>query len=186
MAKLKLNSALKGIKGGIDDWVYRTVRGRIVISRRRGPSIGPISAAQEAVRERFRLAADYGRAGIQDPAMKVIYEPVAKERGISLYSAMMTDYLTPPTVNVVDLTGYHGLVGDVVKVRASDDVGVTKVSVAINGADGTLLETGDAVLVFGSWIYAATTQRVSGIPVTITATAGDRPGNVGRKSETWM
>jgi len=185
MPKLELNSALKSISGGIDAWVYRSVRGRTFICRRPTRSSAP-SDAQLAVRERFRLAADYARAGATDPALQAAFGPLAKERGVSLFTVLMGDYLSSPTVNAIDLSGYHGQVGELIKMRASDDVGVTKVSVALHAADGALLEGGEAVLQFGTWVYAATTQRVPGTPVTITATAGDRPGNVGSKSETWV
>ena len=183
MAKTQLNSALNGISGGIDNWVYRSVRGRTVISRR-GTNTNPLTEPQLAVRERFRLAADYAKAAAADPVQQAIYAPFAKERGVSLFSAMMTDYLKPPVVNVIDLTGYHGQIGQPIRVRASDDIEVMGVRVTLQAPDLTVLEEGPAVLQFGTWVYAATTVRpAGGVPITITATATDRPGNLGTKSE---
>jgi hypothetical protein len=62
---------------------------------------------------------------------------------------------------------------------------VTAVNIAIRAADLTVLEEGTAVLQFGTWVYTATTARMFGTPVAITATALDRPGNTGTKTETW-
>ena len=61
MAKITLNSALQSIRGSIDNWVYRRTGGRDVIARR--PVLQGIapSAAQVAVRDRFRLAAAYAK-----------------------------------------------------------------------------------------------------------------------------
>lgn len=185
MAKTQLNSALKGISGGIDNWVYRSVGGRTVISRR-PTNTGPVSDGQRLVRERFRLAADYARAGSIDPVQQAIYAPVAKEKGLSLFVVMLTDYLKAPVVNAIDLSGYRGRIGDAIRVRASDDVGVTAVNIAIRAEDLTVLEEGSAVLQFGTWVYTATTLRQPLVPVTIAATAVDHPGNTGTKTEAWV
>lgn len=183
MAKTQLNSALNGISGGIDNWVYRSVRGRTVISRR-GTNTSPLTEPQIAVRERFRLAADYAKAGTADPAQQAIYAPFAKERSISLFSAMMTDYLKPPVVNVIDLSAYHGQIGEPIRVRASDDIEVMGVHVTLQAPDLSVLEEGPAVLQFGTWVYLTTTARpADGTALTITAKATDRPGNTATKSE---
>lgn len=184
MAKTSLNSALKGISGGIDNWVYRDVGGRTVISRRAEHTAEP-TAGQLAVRERFRLAADWARAANADPVLQAVYDPIARAKGITRYTVMVTDYLKPPVVNAVDLTGYAGRIGDVIRVRAADDAAVAGVNVAIRAADLSVLEEGAATLQLGTWVYAATTLRAAGVPITITATAADRPGNTGTKTESW-
>jgi hypothetical protein len=184
MAKTNLNSALKGISGGIDNWVYRSVGGRMVISRRPTGS-RPATPGQLAVRERFRLATEYAKATAADPVLRALHEPIAKEKGVALFVLLMTDFLRPPIVNNVDLAGYQGRVGDLIRIRASDYAAVTAVSVAIRAEDLTVLEEGAAVLQFGTWVYTATTAQAPGVPVTITATAVDRPGNTATKMEAW-
>lgn len=62
---------------------------------------------------------------------------------------------------------------------------LTAVSVAIRAADLSVLEEGAATLTDGAWVYRATTARASGQAVTITATAVDRPGHTGAKTEPW-
>jgi len=184
MAKTELNSALRGISGAIDNWVYRNLGDRIVICRR-GVNTAAPTDAQLAVRERFRLAADYGRTAKQDPALRAVYEAVAKAKGTSVLIAMMTDYLNPPDVNSVDLSSYTGRVGDPIRIRASKEAGVMAVNVAIRASDLTVLEEGAAVLQNGTWIYTAATAVPASSAVTITATAVDRPGNTGTKTVTF-
>jgi hypothetical protein len=102
-----------------------------------------------------------------------------------LFTVIMTDFLKAPVVDAIDLSAYQGRVGDIIRIRTSDYTGVMAVSVAIRGPDLTLREEGAAVLVFGAWIYTATTLRIAGETVTISATAVDRPGHTGVKSESW-
>ncbi len=78
MAKLLLNSALKKVRGGIDDWVYRRVGSRMVISPKPEPSTTPPSAGQIEARNRFRAAEWYARAVLADPIKRAVYDLVAK------------------------------------------------------------------------------------------------------------
>lgn len=180
MAKIKLNSALKAIQGGIDNWIYRLRGGRVIISPRVAPT-DPQSAAQVQARERFKLAAAYARSTTPDAAC----EHAVRETGWSPFVVMMADYLRPPQVDLINLTGYHGAVGDPITIGASDDVAVTAVNVAIRNAGLSVLEEGAATLVNGMWVYTATTARTSGQTVSVTATAVDRPGHTGTLSATW-
>lgn len=182
MAKTELNSALRHISGGIDNWVYRNTGGRVIICRR-GINHTPPSAAQTAVRERFRLAADFAQSVRSDPALRATYEAVAQNRGISLQVAVMTDYLTPPVVNAIDLSSYQGRIGDVIRVRAVKDAGVVAVNLAIRDAALNVLEEGAAMLQNGLWVYTATTAIVLDPTIKVTATAVDRPGNTGSKTQ---
>jgi hypothetical protein len=184
MAKTQLNSALKGISGGIDAWVYRRIRGKTVISPRANPSIPP-TPAQLAVRERFREAAAYAKSALANPERRALYEPAAQKANQPIFATVVADYLKPPTVMIVDLTGYEGQVGDPIRIVAVDDVEVTAVNVAIRAEDLTVLEEGAAVFQNGSWVYTATTPRTAGEPVTITATAMDHPGHTGTMTESW-
>ncbi len=97
----------------------------------------------------------------------------------------MTDSLRPPEVESIDLGGFKGMIGNPVRVVALDDVGVLSVSVEIRAADGTVLESGLATKDVDKWVYTATVAHPADAPVTITATAVDRPGNKGSKTESW-
>ena len=97
MAKLTLNSALNGIRGRIDNWVYRKCGDRVILSRR-PESSSVVSAAQAVVRERFKAAAAYARMALADPLRLPPYQATAKTRGMSVFAFVVGDYLNPPVV----------------------------------------------------------------------------------------
>jgi hypothetical protein len=181
MAKLTLNSALHDIRGKIDNWVYRRLGDRQVISRPPVQS-GPPTAGQLAVRDRFRLAAVYARSVLADPVLRPRYESAARARGSSAFVAAMTDYLRPPAIESIDVSGYHGVAGDPIRVVATDDFSVESVSVVLRNAAGDILEQGPAALAGGAWAYPSTGPVALGETVTIEASARDLPGNQGAKS----
>jgi catabolite regulation protein CreA len=100
---------------------------------------------------------------------------------------IVTDYLKSPKVDLIDLEDFGGLLGDRIKVEATDDCEVTGVTVEVRAEDDTLLEKGAATYSVASlaWVYATTVAHPPGTPVTITATAVDRPGNKGTLTTTW-
>lgn len=184
MAKLSLNSALKGISGRIDNWVYRKYGDRTVLGRRPEFS-GPPTVGQQAVRDRFRAAAAYAKTVLADPVQRVDYEALARARSFPLFALIMGDYLNPPEVTAIDLADYHGQVGNVIRVEALDDVAVQAIGLEIRDATDAILEQGPAVLSAGRWTYAATTVVPAGATVTIQATATDRPGHPGARIVAW-
>jgi hypothetical protein len=185
MAKPLLNSAFNALSGAIDRWVYRQVNGRTFIARRPEPTENEPSEAQMAVRKRFRKAARYASDKALDPILGPAYLALAQARGRAVRALMMSDYLHAPVVTAVDLADFHGGVGDPIRVHAEDDVGVVSVDVEIRAADDTVLEQGAATVDGDKWVYATTVAYPAGTPVTITATAVDRPGGKGSKSVVW-
>lgn len=75
----------------------------------------------------------------------------AQARGMSLFAFVMGDFLKPPVVEAVNLTGCLGRVGDLTRVNASDDFEVVAVAVMIRDAADAVLEQGPAALVAGLW-----------------------------------
>lgn len=184
MAKLTLNSALKDIRGAIDNWVYRRFGDQMILGRRPQFS-GPPSAAQLGVRDRFRDAAAYARTALADPVLQPRYRAAAEAKRLPVFAFVMGDFLNPPQVTMIDATGYHGHVGDPVKVNASDGFEVASVDVVIrHGA--VLVEQGPAVFADGRWTYATTVAVPAGQTVTIEATAKDRPGHIGDLAISWL
>ena len=182
MGKTPVNAALGSLSGRIDDFVYRQLEGRTIVARRaREREVPlPLTAAQVAVRERFRRAADYARAVFADPPRKQAAQALAARRGFSaarLFAFLVQDYARPLAITELDPAGYTRQIGDRVKVYAQDEGEVVGVRVALKAADGTVLETGAAMKVDAAWVYTATTTVPPGDPVTIEATAEDRPGN---------
>jgi hypothetical protein len=181
MAKVELSELHNSVSGGLGRHVYRRNRkGGASVARRPGKRTGPPSSVQLEVQNRFRTAAAFARDAVADPVLREVYHRAAIAGGRnSPYHAAVTDYFTPPVVHVIDVSRYHGAIGDKIKVLASDDADVLGVVVALKDASGTVLESGAAMLVNQGWVYTATTVRPAGQPVTIEATATDRPGNAG-------
>jgi hypothetical protein len=181
MAKVQLNTALSSLSGRMDNWVYRRTRRGTSVAKRPFVS-GIATAGQLAVRERFRLASAYAKSALLDPALRSRYEAAARIRDLAPYPFALADYLTLPVVDAIDASGYHGRVGDVIKVAAFDDFEVTGVTVAVRDGEGAILMQGTAVLQDGRWSYAATAAVQVGEAVTVEAVATDRPGHTGSRS----
>jgi hypothetical protein len=185
MAKLDLNTALKGLHGRVDGWVYRQVNGRTVI----GPKpvfTKPPTAGQLAFKERFKEATAYGRAALADPVAGPLYLAKARTRKLPTFAVIIADYFKSPEVKSIDTVDYHGHIGDPVKVTAIDDFEVVGVNVVIRDDTDAVLEQGAAVLTGEKWTYTATVAVPVGEAVTIEATAKDRPGHTGALIKPWL
>lgn len=182
MARIESNLVLHGVSG--------TIGGQLVIRRRRGGYV--LAAApgrltdrvptqkQKDQQERFRKAALYGKATQSLPA----YQALAQARGVAAYTVALTDYLNPPEIEGVDLTGYSGAPGEVILVTAVDDVKVQSVFVQLSDKGGTVFEQGKATPAPEDprrWIYTATT-KAPGPPVQILVEATDLAGRVASRT----
>ena len=99
---------------------------RMIIARRPDIRAKP-SPAQLAVREKYKMAATYARAALADPISLALYQAAAKAKGVPAFAFALGDFLNAPEVKTIDATGYHGDIGDVIKVSAIDDVGTVPV-----------------------------------------------------------
>ncbi len=182
MAKVKLNPILEQVRGQVGDLVFKRSGEDVVISRKPDFSDRQLSEAQEAVHERFRQAALYGKLVMADPEAKKLYEDAAKAKGKPMFSLTIADFFNAPSVDEIDLAGYGGQVGDPIVIRARDDFAVSAVNVALTKADGSSIESGTAVespAGSGRWVYTATAAVPTGTDVRIAVTATDRPGGTG-------
>jgi hypothetical protein len=179
MGYVSENDLIEGIRGRVGNKiVFRKLGSRTIASRR--PSRGLISNDKQlAHQERFKLAAQYAKAKMLDPAAKAMYDAIAATReATSSFAIAVGDFLKAPEIKEINTGGYTGKVGDVILVKAIDDVKVTSVKITIAKADGTLIETGASVLAPGEvdWKYVAT--QVAAVPgVKITVAVTDFPGN---------
>ena len=109
---------------------------------------------------------------------KEVYEELAEKKKKFPMNVAVADFFHVPEIEDVDLGEYHGKIGDLIKVRARDDVKVSRVAVLISDQDG-----GDAKAVKGSalnWVYSAT-QDVGTGEATFVVTVNDLAGNVVEK-----
>ncbi len=187
MAKLTVNSLLKGLRGKIDNLVVREIRGQLFIGRKprpRGKRSKP-TPAQAAHRGRFKAASEYAKAVQRDAALLAFYAPFARARGLRVRAVALSDFFHPPKVEAIDLRRYRGRAGDPITVRATDAFGVVSVTVSICSATGAVLETGEASLRARRWHYTATRTLAAGQPVTVEAVAYDRPRRQGTLQVAW-
>ncbi len=186
MGESNKNLATDGLRGQVGNFVFRRRRadGKIFVSRHPGEQETEPTQAQASVREKFQQAAIYGRAAVSNPETKTQYAAAAKP-GQSAYNVAVADFFRAPDIEEVDLTAYAGQVGDVIRIKATDDFKVQQVSVRIENADASLIEEGQAVADPDGrfWIYTATAvnENLTGDKITVTAT--DRPQNVSRQEQ---
>lgn len=181
MAESKNNIVTQGLSGLVGRMlVFRQTATKTVVARRPSKSTKPPTAAQTAIKDRFRDAAYYARTAITDPAVKAVYQALAKP-GQSAYNVAFSDYFTAPVIRDLDVSGYSGLVNQFIKVKASDDFGVSEVKVSIFSATDELIEEGPAVLAANGvdWSYKTTSANAGLAGSKVMAVAKDLAGNEG-------
>lgn len=185
MARVKLNPTLESIQGKVGDLVFKRFEGEEIVCRIPDRTGIVPTANQLAQMEKFRLATVYGKSVLADAAARAVYEDAAAKKGLPVFSVTVADFLNAPLVDEINLAAYAGKIGDKISVRASDDVEVSGVSVAIRAQGGAVLEEGPAVITAGTgtWTYTATTDLAQGQAVSIEVSATDRPGHVASKTQ---
>jgi hypothetical protein len=180
MGESKNNLATEGLSGQVGNLVFRRRKGdgKVFVSVHPSAHEGEPSEAQQKVNSKFQEAVIYGKSVIADPATKALYSEKASV-GQSAYNVAVADFFNAPDIKEVDLSAYTGEVGSTIKVKVIDDFKVVKVQVQIAGVDGTLIETGEAVLQADGlyWMYTATQKNEAPTGDKITVTAWDMPNN---------
>ena len=179
MTEVNLNETVDGYRGSIGRLVFRKYRGRTIVGRK-PKSEKPPTEAQIAHRERFKEAAAFGKSAMADPALLEFYGPIALKRNISVYALAMGDFMKLPGIKPLRLSKYKGQIGDLIEIRATDDIGLADLDVKIVAQDGTLIEQGKALEIgegSGRWEYTATAQVALGSDVFIEVEGVDHAGN---------
>jgi hypothetical protein len=183
MAKAKMNPVMENMSGAIGDLVFRRRAGQVVVSRKADISGRVLSAGQLNHMERFRQATFYAKASLADSSVRPIYETLAKTKDKPAFALAVGDYLNAPSVDAIDLAGYTGKAGEKIVIRASDDIEVIAVSVAIRDSKG-VVEQGSAAFEQGYWRYTTQTAvDLAAGSVAVDVTAVDRPGNKTMKTQ---
>ena len=179
MTEANLNETFDGYRGAIGNLVFKKYRGRTIVCRK--PKFTqPPSPLQVAERAHFKEAVAYARSVRADPLARAFYEPIARERDTSVYWLAISDFRCAPSIQQLDLSSYQGRVGDVIVIRAVDNIGLAEMMVSIVAQDGTPIESGQAVEEgngSGKWIYTATKQVALGSDVFIEVKGEDHAGN---------
>lgn len=183
MAKSNNNVVTFGLSGKIGDLlIFRQRDGKTIVAKIPQTKNEP-SDKQVAQRRQFQKAVLYAKAAVAGEETAALYEAKAKQKKRHPFQVAVADFLKAPDITHIDLTGYTGKAGDAIRIEVSDDFIVKQVSVTITNADGTLVETGDAVqdAVGYQWTYTATqtNDNLDGDRIVIRAsdTAGNITGN---------
>ena len=136
------------------------------------------SPAHLARQQAFREAAVYARTQKLNP----VYIEKAQGTGKCSYNVAIADWLHPPEILEVDLSSWSGEAGQVLRIRARDDVQVKQVAVTITDEADHVLEQSQAVEVGALWWEYSTTATANGNAKVIVR-ALDLPGRVTERIE---
>ncbi|MGB7874524.1 MAG: hypothetical protein WBL25_09085, partial [Anaerolineales bacterium] len=131
------------------------------------------SPAQLARQQAFREAAVYARTQKLNP----VYIEKAQGTARCSYNVAIADWLHPPEILEIDLSGWVNGDGRTIRVRAQDDIKVEGMKVSISDETGTLLEEGEAQDVGALWWEYSTGQAAVN-KLRVTVAARDLPGHV--------
>jgi hypothetical protein len=176
MAKVRNNIVIHGLSGSLGDQlvVRQDKAGRTIVGT--SPSFDPnrpFSDAQKEVHEKFREATSYAKEAKGNAA----YADKAEGTPKTPYNVAVADWFHAPEVSEVDASAWHGQIGQVIRIKAVDDVQVTQVNVVITDAAGVVLEQGPATQADGHW-WTYTTTATAADGARIVASARDLPGNL--------
>jgi hypothetical protein len=184
MARVNSDSILSGISGKIGGMVFRQRNGKTFVAIAPNKKQKPRSPMQQKNNSNFQQAVIYAQKAIADPATKRMYKSKAGN-GKSAYNIALADFFHAPDIVEVDITGYSGKPGQLIKIIVSDDFEVNAVKVTIHSQDGTLQEEGDAEPNENKivWTYVARTKNKRRAGSKITVIASDNPGNFTREEK---
>ena len=185
MTEANLNPTVDGYRGSIGRLVFKKYKGRTIVAKKPVRTREP-SLAELARRERFKDAVAYAKPVLADPAAREFYELIALQRDISVYALAVGDYLKQPRIKPLNLTKYKGNIGDMIQIRAVDDIGLAYLDVEIVAQDGPPIESGKALETgagTGKWTYTATAQVALGSDIFIEVKGADHAGNETQMTE---
>jgi len=180
MARNRNNILARGFSGAVGkQLVLRTSGERTFLANRpsKNPNRVP-TPAQEAVQLKFRESVIYAKAAIQDPALKLDYQAVARP-GQSAFNVAFNDAYKGPELSNLNTEAYAGNPGDIITVRAIDNFFIDSVRISILDSNGSVLEEGAATPNANGldFSYTVTQSNVSLPGTTIRAAAEDLPKN---------
>ena len=176
------NVITKLYSGRVGDIVLRNYGGKSVMAKRPDCSKVVKSPAQLENQKRFAKAVKISKAVKNDPERAKFYiEKKRKTKYKDVYHVVMSDCMTKPKVQKVDLTTYRGQQGNVIMISAWDKFRVETVNVMILNDKGQLIENGPAVSRIYSgnreWDYITTVENVDYKSCRILVQVKDHPGN---------
>ncbi len=177
MAKVRKNIIIEGLSGSLGDQLVIKIGkgGQTIISTApKFPADRTFTEAQTAHQEKFREGAAYAKdAAKKEP----LYEEKAAGTPQTAYNVAMADFMHPPEIVQVDVSGYTGKVGETIRAQVQDDVKVKSVKVVIASEQDQLIEQGTATPGDGLWWNYTTTANATSDNVNVVVHAWDLPGH---------
>ncbi len=180
MAKVQRNTVIQGTSGALGDQLVtrRDKAGRTTLMKK--PTFSDdreFSKAQKGQQGSFREAMLYAKSAVK---REPIYAELAEGTPRTAYNVAISDWFHLPEVGEIDLSGWTGQAGEVIRVEAVDDVKVVRVMVVISDKGGMTIEKGEARQVDGVWWEYVTTQAAPG-SARVIGVAEDLAGHVGER-----
>jgi len=179
MAKVRNNIVIQGLSGTLGDQVTikQDKAGRTIVGVK--PTFSEnrqFTEQQRAQQEKFKEATAYAKTAAQS---EEAYATRAEGTPQSAYNVAVADWFHTPEIGEIDLSEWTGQAGQAIRIKAQDDVRVTRVTVVITDEQEAVIEQGAAMNGGGVWWVYMTTAAASGQPRVI-ATAEDLPGHIAR------
>ena len=184
MATVRRNLVIEGLGGMLGNQLIlkRDKAGRTIISiKPRFDENREFTPAQVAQQEKFQEATAYAKEAAQSEA---IYAEEAAGTAKTAYNVAIADWFHPPEVREIDLSGYTGAAGEVIRAKVADNVQVEAVNVVITTEAGVLVEQGPMAHEQGVWYTYTTTADCPPGPARVMVTGLDLPGHAGVEEAT--
>ena len=186
MTKVRFHGPIAGFSGAMGEMVFadQEKKGRTLayMKTHYDPTQGQIDQWAH-----FKESAAKAKAALADPAVHEFYAAIAQERDSNPYAVAFTDFLVAPEFKPLDLSEYKGRTGDIITIRAVDDIGLKDVDVTLTANNGTQIEKGKAIeagVRTGIWTYAATAPVALGSDIFIKVVGVDHAGTKAQLTET--
>jgi len=180
MAQSLNNIVTHGLSGKVGDLLIFSQRGGKTIVSAVSDKPRKQSESQKQQMRKFQHAALYAKSAQELPE----YKDLAAEKGRAPYIVAVADFLNAPDIERIDLSGYTGRPGDVIRILVTDDFSVKAVVVRIINADGSLVEEGRAVQSGYEWTFTATAANENLAGDKIEVFASDLPENIAHDERT--
>ncbi len=174
MSHIIYNIGLNGLHALLDNFIVKTRKGKTFIAKKpRKPERE--SAAQRANRELFRKATQYAVDAMKNPGFKDIYTRLAGKHS-KPFNMAMADYLMAPEISNINISGYGGKPGDVIRMLASDNGYISWVHVRIL-KENVVIEEGRAIERVGvGYVYTVKEVNANVVGCVVEIRARDMAG----------
>lgn len=182
MAKVRNNIVMQGLSGllGNQLLIRQDKAGRTIIGARPKYNVNRVlSETQKQHHHNFREAVAYA----QSARSTAVYIDKAEGTPMNPYNVALADWFHAPEILEIDLGSWSGQPNQIIRIKALDDVLVTRVDVHIHDSAGAALEQGSATQVDSMW-WQYTTRATGSGSLTVLAAAQDMPGHVTEMSKT--